>query len=67
MDKRTSISEVFTQAQIDKAAKCRSTQEIHDKVTKPLIKQINERTKQENDPMYWAYVLQYVLNSAGKR
>lgn len=34
---------------------------IREQVVEPLMKHINEYTKQENDSRYWSYVVMYLL------
>lgn len=46
-----------------KAIPIPAAQEIADRVTRPAIDRINKVTGQENDPMYWAYALEYAITS----
>lgn len=65
-----SITEVFTGDEIVAAAdiwrSSRTTQAFHDRVKKGIIAEalprINERSGQENDPAYLAYLLEYLVN-----
>ena len=37
---------------------------VHDAITLPQINRINTALGQENDPMYLAYMLEYVMNQS---
>jgi protein involved in sex pheromone biosynthesis len=70
------LDEVFTDTMIDQAKTVFTEsmlKEYHGpiaelfkkEVVDPNIEEINERTKQENDPLYLAYMLEYAFKTAG--
>lgn len=64
--KTIAIGEVFTDEQLQKAVqiykKGGRAKELHDAITKPGLEHINQVTRQENSPMYWAYALEYACS-----
>lgn len=65
--KSIKIGDVFTPEQLEKAKELRVAKAIHDAITFPCLDQINERTGQANNPMYWAYALEYAVSEAERR
>jgi hypothetical protein len=69
--KNFSVGEIFTDKQLKLAAKiCKNNptpaNELCEKITKPHLEEINRITGQINDAKYWAYALEYVINSSRK-
>lgn len=63
------LEEVLSPQQIKKALDLYMSTPDHafaktvcEQVTRPALAQINKATGQDNDPMYWAYALQYIFN-----
>jgi hypothetical protein len=61
------IDDVFTPEQLQLASKLQTANLIYEQLTKPYIEQINEKTQQENDPKYWAYLLESVFYFQGRK
>lgn len=59
--KTISIGDFLTDNQIKEAEKLGRAKDICEKITKPNIKEINDKIGQENDPMYLAYAIEYAL------
>lgn len=67
--KHFTIEQLFTEAEIKKAVVLK-TKHRHGSLAKtylteivvPVMERINRTTQQENDPMYMAYLLEYVVN-----
>lgn len=70
------IDEIFTDEMIDKAkqvhVECklngittRLAEQYKTKVVDPNIELINKKTKQENSPLYLAYLLEYAFSKVG--
>lgn len=62
MSKRVSIPDFLTKDEIKLARELKVAREIYSKITKPNIKRINKAIGQENDPMYLAYMIEYVIS-----
>lgn len=62
MAKPIKITKFLSKSQIKEAYRHReNVLKIRDHIIKPNIEEINHKLKQENDPLYLAYVVQYVL------
>jgi hypothetical protein len=61
-DKSVNVLEIFTRQMIEDAKKCKNAQEILHKVISPNMKRIDEKTGQENNALYWAYVMEHIIN-----
>lgn len=62
--KMLTLEQIFGMELLEKAIKLNHIDEF-EKLTKENIQKINERTKQENNPKYLAYVLQWGLKNRG--
>lgn len=60
--KFVSITEFLTPAQIKEVMHLKTAKPICDSVIRPNIAEINRKLGQENDPMYLAYMVEYVLS-----
>lgn len=73
MTKMMRITDFLSQRQIVEAArlleahKTQAAREICEKIIRPNLKSINKKLGQENDPMYLAYAVEYVLTESKKR
>lgn len=56
------IGDLFTKEMVLAASRCKSTEEIKQKVVIPNMATINKATGQVNDPGYMTYLLEYVLS-----
>lgn len=56
------ITDFLTERQIQRALKLRTAKPICEEIIKPNIDNINRLLGQENDPMYLAYVVEYVIS-----
>ena len=68
------LPQLLTAAQIDACAALYRSEPAHrfakvccDQVIRPNIAEIEERAGQSMDPMYVAYMVQYVFNQASQR
>lgn len=59
--KTTTIDHFLTRSQIAECRKLKQAKEIAERVIKPNLEAINAKLGQENDPMYLAYAVEYVL------
>jgi hypothetical protein len=61
------LDEVFSEEQIQKMVTLLQEPDavvrIHNEVILPHMSEINRITRQENDPMYWAYVSIFALDT----
>lgn len=75
--KMVTLGEVFTDEQLDKAQEIvgkyadqsvmrHCIEHLTEEITSPALDQINQRTGQENDPGYWAWMLLYAIRNRGK-
>jgi hypothetical protein len=67
--KTIQLGEIFTEQELKRALYLKSVysgttlrDELKEKIVMPAMPKINEKTGQENDPLYWAYALIYVLD-----
>lgn len=63
--KSVTINQFLNEDQLKKAINLKKAKDICTHIIKPNIKEINERLGQENDPMYLAYMVEYVLLKSG--
>lgn len=63
---KITIDQFLTPAQIKLSANLKTARAICDQVITPNIATINQKLGQENDPMYLAYAVEYVLSLARK-
>ncbi len=69
--RKVTIGEFLTEEQIKQAvaifAANPSTpaRELCDRLIRPNLKEINRKLGQENDPMYLAYAVEYVIRESG--
>ena len=70
------LDQIFTEEMIEKAkqvhVECklkgvttRLAEQYKTKVVEPNLDMINKKTKQENDPLYLAYLLEYAFSKVG--
>lgn len=71
--KTVSLDQFLTEAQIERCITIFQNDHASDlakiiceKVIRPNIEAINQKLGQENDPMYLAYMVEYVLRAASK-
>jgi hypothetical protein len=64
--KTIKISDFLTDEQIKKAAVLRTAAKICSEVIEPNIDAINFKLNQENNPIYLAYLCEYVFSQVGK-
>lgn len=62
LDKKVTIGQFLTNEQIIEAFKLKKASPICEQVIKPNLKEINEKLGQDNDPMYLAYMIEYLIN-----
>jgi hypothetical protein len=60
------ITDFLTNEEIKKAVHLKTATLIRDNIIEPNIDRINKSLGQENDPMYLAYAVEYVLTRAKK-
>jgi hypothetical protein len=71
--KSFSLGEMLTDAEIQRAINIwqdggpRVARRLCDEVVRPALVEINRKTGQENDPMYLAYMLEYVFEQQSRR
>jgi enoyl reductase-like protein len=68
------LGELFTPEEITAASKLwkelpdeRFVEAVTREVVKPVIERINKTTKQQNDPLYFGYVIQYTFRQRLKK
>jgi len=61
MNRRVYITDFLTEREIKQAQELKTARRIHDEIIKPSINRINKDLGQKNDPMYLAYVVEYVI------
>lgn len=60
--RRVRLGDLFTSKEFGLAIRYKDdVKSIEEKVVKSALPRINKVTKQENDPTYWAYVLQHYV------
>ena len=62
--KKVTVGDFLTEGQLRKCAKLKTAKLICEEVIKPNIEAINRKLGQENDPMYLAYMVEYLLTVA---
>lgn len=67
MVKRVTINDFLTWDEILQAQKLKDAEPICEEIIKPNIDRINRILKQQNDPMYIAYAVEFVINQTKKR
>lgn len=60
--KKVSITDFLTPREIARARQLKDARRICDEIIRPSIHRINKDLGQENDPMYLAYVVEYVIS-----
>jgi len=67
------LADFLTEEELDRAAKLYEHREatgyakaVCEQIIRPNIERINKALNQENDPMYLAYAVEYVMNEARK-
>lgn len=60
--KRITIDQFLSDDEIKRAFKCKTVAEICSEIIEPNIEKINRKLGQENDPMYLAYLVEYVIS-----
>lgn len=66
LDLHSFIKELLTPLEQRQLFKMSGAREIYEKITTPKIADINRITEQENDPMYFAYALEYYIRERRK-
>jgi hypothetical protein len=64
--KKVTLLDFLTPAEIEEARKMKSASEIKRKIIDPNLRRINAALGQQNDPMYLAYMVEYVLTALKK-
>lgn len=64
--KKVALLDFLTPAEIEQARKLKSASEIKRKIVDPNLRRINAALGQQNDPMYLAYMIEYVLTALKK-
>jgi hypothetical protein len=64
--KKVTLLDFLTPAEIEHARKLKSASEIKRKIIDPNLRRINAALGQQNDPMYLAYMVEYVLTALKK-
>lgn len=64
--RRVQLSDFLTATQITAASKLSTAKRICEQVIVPNLAEINRKLGQENDPMYLAYMCEYVLMIVAK-
>lgn len=59
--KQVQIKDFLTEEQLLKAAHLGKAKQICEQIIKPNIEAINKKLGQENDPMYLAYAVEYIV------
>lgn len=59
--KRVTLLDFLTREEIEEARKLQVAREIRNKIIDPNIQRINRALGQKNDPMYLAYMVEYVI------
>jgi hypothetical protein len=62
MSKRIAITDFLTEREIRRAQELKDARRICEEIIKPSIGRINRALGQENDPMYLAYMVEYVIS-----
>lgn len=65
MTKTMLIGDFLTDAQLKRCAELGNAKDICREVMEPNIEDINRKLRQENDPMYLAYMVEHALNFTG--
>lgn len=65
--RKISIDQFLTEEQIKKAVDLKRAKDICKEIIEPNISEINKKIGQENDPMYIAYMVEYVVSLLGVR
>ena len=70
MTQRFTLAEIFTAEELSKAATLfigcvpgTFADKAAEQIIKPVIDRINEKTGQENDPKYLAYLIEYAITN----
>lgn len=56
------LTDFLTSAEIKRAMKLKRAQDINAEIITPNIERINKAIGQENEPMYLAYAVEYVVS-----
>ena len=64
--KKITIDQFLNEEQIKKAIELKKAKEICTVIIEPNLKTINDLLGQENDAMYLAYMIEYVLSQLGE-
>jgi len=64
--RHVTIDQFLNQEQINKAIELKKAKEICKVIIEPNIEAINASLQQENDPMYLAYAVEYVVSQLEK-
>lgn len=64
--RRVQLSDFLTESQIKAASTLSTAKRICEQVIVPNLTEINRKLGQENDPMYLAYMCEYVLTIVAK-
>ena len=59
--KRVTLLDFLTHEELEEARKLQVAREIRNKIIDPNIERINRALGQKNDPMYLAYMVEYVI------
>ena len=60
------LSDFLTTRELRRIIFLRTAKAIHDEIIQPNIERIDKALGQKNDPMYLAYLCEYVLSQASK-
>lgn len=65
--KSVTLKDFLTPDEIEEARMLKHAREIKKKIVDPNLKRINAALGQQNDPMYLAYMIEYVVSIARPR
>lgn len=60
--RKVAVTEFLSNAELRECRKLGTAKLICDKIIRPNIERINAKLRQENDPMYLAYMVVFVLS-----
>lgn len=63
--KKVTLLDFLTREEIEEARNLKVAREIRNKIIAPNIERINKALGQENNTMYLAYMVEYVINLPG--
>ena len=61
MSRKINLADIFNYKELVLAAACRTPKEICTNIVEPVIDRVNQITGQENNPMFWAYILEHQM------